>query len=85
MTCIHIAAREGHMDIVEYLLDTEKISINVLDEGGWTPLIWAAEYRRIKIVKYLLHKGADVNIKDNVSRVMLLLHMRRQILSVNCI
>lgn len=37
------------------------------DDGGWTSMIWATEYKHIDIVKLLLSKGADINIRDNVS------------------
>lgn len=36
------------------------------DDGGWTPMIWATEYKHIELVKLLLAKGSDVNIRDNV-------------------
>lgn len=36
------------------------------DDGGWTPMIWATEYKHIELVKLLLAKGSDINIRDNV-------------------
>lgn len=38
------------------------------DDGGWTPMIWATEYKHVDLVKLLLAKGSDINIRDNVSR-----------------
>lgn len=37
------------------------------DDGGWTPMIWATEYKHVDLVKLLLSKGSDINIRDNVS------------------
>ena len=37
------------------------------DDGGWTPIIWAAEYKHIPVVQYLIERGADPNIRDKVS------------------
>jgi len=36
------------------------------DNGGWTPIVWAAEHRNIDAVQYLLSKGADPRICDDV-------------------
>jgi ankyrin repeat protein len=36
------------------------------DSGGWTPIIWAAEHKHIKVIRALLHRGADVTLKDKV-------------------
>ena len=40
-------------------------------QGGWTPLIWAAEKGRLPVVEYLLERGADVEAKNNVSDVII--------------
>lgn len=31
-------------------------------------MIWATEYKHVDLVKLLLSKGSDINIRDNVSR-----------------
>lgn len=38
------------------------------DNGGWTPIIWAAEHKHIEVIRRLLTRGADVTLTDNVSR-----------------
>lgn len=30
-------------------------------------MIWATEYKHVDLVKLLLSKGSDINIRDNVS------------------
>lgn len=37
------------------------------DDGGWTAIIWATEYKHVDQVKLLLSKGADISIRDKVS------------------
>ncbi|KAK2158513.1 hypothetical protein LSH36_168g03024 [Paralvinella palmiformis] len=80
MTSLHLAAQSGKVDAVRFLLETEKISVNVKDDGGWTPLIWAAEHSHLDVVHYLhiaarqdhyecvvlfLARGADSEARNN--------------------
>ncbi|XP_026674113.1 uncharacterized protein LOC113465041 [Ceratina calcarata] len=67
---IHIAAREGHKDIVEYFL-SKGLSVNELDIDNNTLLHYAVQNCRLKVVKYLIAKGADVNAKTNLDRTPL--------------
>ncbi|XP_049593125.1 histone-lysine N-methyltransferase EHMT1 isoform X2 [Syngnathus scovelli] len=66
-TCLHLAAKSGHYNIVEYLLCTGYVNINCQDDGGWTAMIWATEYKHVNQVKLLLSKGADISIRDKVA------------------
>ncbi|XP_069370216.1 histone-lysine N-methyltransferase EHMT1 isoform X3 [Paralichthys olivaceus] len=66
-TCLHLAAKSGHYNIVEHLLSTGLININCQDDGGWTAMIWATEYKHVDQVKLLLSKGADISVRDKVS------------------
>ncbi|XP_036382020.1 histone-lysine N-methyltransferase EHMT1a [Megalops cyprinoides] len=68
-TCLHLAAKLGHSDIVQLLLSNGLLEVNCQDDGGWTPLIWATEYKHIDLVKMLLSRGADVNIRDKEENV----------------
>uniref|UniRef100_A0A8C9VE50 Euchromatic histone-lysine N-methyltransferase 1b n=1 Tax=Scleropages formosus TaxID=113540 RepID=A0A8C9VE50_SCLFO len=70
-TCLHLAAKIGHYDIVKHLLDTESIDINCQDDGGWTAMIWATEYKHVDEVKLLLSRGADINIRDKEENICL--------------
>nr|XP_046182465.1 histone-lysine N-methyltransferase EHMT2-like isoform X3 [Oncorhynchus gorbuscha] len=63
-TGLHHAAKLGSLDIVTLLLETGQVDINAQDSGGWTPIIWAAEHKHIKVIRALLHRGADVTLKD---------------------
>ncbi|KAK5878585.1 hypothetical protein CesoFtcFv8_023983 [Champsocephalus esox] len=70
-TCFHLAAKSGHYNIVEYLLNTGVININCQDDGGWTAMIWATEYKHADQVKLLLCKGADISIRDKEENICL--------------
>uniref|UniRef100_A0A3Q2YYL9 Euchromatic histone-lysine N-methyltransferase 1b n=1 Tax=Hippocampus comes TaxID=109280 RepID=A0A3Q2YYL9_HIPCM len=70
-TCLHLAAKSGHYNIVEYLLCTGYVNINCQDDGGWTAMIWATEYKHVNQVKLLLSKGADISIRDKEENIVL--------------
>uniref|UniRef100_A0A8C8FGP1 SET domain-containing protein n=1 Tax=Oncorhynchus tshawytscha TaxID=74940 RepID=A0A8C8FGP1_ONCTS len=70
-TCLHLAAKIGHYNIVEHLLSTGLIDINCQDDGGWTAMIWATEYKHLNQVELLLIKGADINIRDKEENICL--------------
>uniref|UniRef100_A0A8D0BPL4 [histone H3]-lysine(9) N-methyltransferase n=1 Tax=Salvator merianae TaxID=96440 RepID=A0A8D0BPL4_SALMN len=70
-TCLHLAAKKGHYDVVQYLLSNEQMDVNCQDDGGWTPMIWATEYKHVELVKLLLAKGSDINIRDNEENICL--------------
>uniref|UniRef100_A0A670YQU1 [histone H3]-lysine(9) N-methyltransferase n=1 Tax=Pseudonaja textilis TaxID=8673 RepID=A0A670YQU1_PSETE len=70
-TCLHLAAKKGHYNVVQYLLSNEQTDVNCQDDGGWTPMIWATEYKHVELVKLLLAKGSDINIRDNEQNICL--------------
>ncbi|XP_040013282.1 histone-lysine N-methyltransferase EHMT1 [Xiphias gladius] len=70
-TCLHLAAKSGHYNIVEHLLSTGLININCQDDGGWTAMIWATEYKHVNQVKLLLSKGADISVRDKEENICL--------------
>lgn len=50
---------------VEYGADVNEVS------NGLTPLMFAARYNKVEILKYLLEKGADKQIKDERGKTAL--------------
>ncbi|XP_053551684.1 histone-lysine N-methyltransferase EHMT1 isoform X2 [Bombina bombina] len=70
-TCLHLAAKKGHFEVVKYLLSNTQMDVNCQDDGGWTPMIWATEYKHVELVKLLHSKGADINIRDNEENICL--------------
>lgn len=53
-TVLHIAARVGSIDIVEYLLRSSRIAVNAQDEKGRTALHLACEKGHLDVVKNLM-------------------------------
>ncbi|KAK6195050.1 hypothetical protein SNE40_000564 [Patella caerulea] len=65
MTVLHYAAKLGSMAVIQYLVEVRKMSVNITDDGGWTPMIWAAESKYVDTVRYLMSHGADPGMKDD--------------------
>jgi len=64
-TPLHLAAKENHKDVAEFLL-ASGADVNAKDSnGGFTPLDFAlGSYRYIEVVTLLIGKGADVNARS---------------------
>ncbi|XP_024889728.1 ankyrin-3-like [Temnothorax curvispinosus] len=64
---IHIAAREGCKDTLEFFISkglSIKFINNKLDADNWTLLHYAASKGQLEVAKYLIAQGVDVNAKD---------------------
>ncbi|MSP33751.1 MAG: ankyrin repeat domain-containing protein, partial [Rickettsiales bacterium] len=57
-TALHIAARNGNLEITAILLENGA-DTNILDNEGWSPLMRAAISNNPKVVEALLGKGAN--------------------------
>ncbi|KAL5015305.1 hypothetical protein ScPMuIL_009575 [Solemya velum] len=62
MTPVMYAAREGHVKVVDKLLERE-IDINRQDSRGWTALTWSIFKGHKQVVKTLLKGGANPKLK----------------------
>ncbi|MEE9443648.1 MAG: ankyrin repeat domain-containing protein [candidate division Zixibacteria bacterium] len=70
---LHYAAMGGSVEIVDLLLDRgQNINTQVAqNQGGFTPLIMAVFRNKQEVVKFLLEKGADIEISDSYGRTPL--------------
>jgi ankyrin repeat protein len=70
------ACYDGNFDVVKILLSSPNKNVNLIDDNGDTPLTAAIESTMknenpvscndaIKIIKLLIHSGADVNLKNS--------------------
>jgi len=58
---IHEAAAKGDLaDIKRHL--QKGADVNIKDDNDWTPLLYSAFYGKQDVVKFLISKGADVNV-----------------------
>jgi len=64
---LHIAAYEGYLDIVEYILDNKIVTIDNKDKMKRTPLIHAVMNGHSHVVNYLLSKGCSYDLPDSSS------------------
>ena len=69
---IHLAARYGHAEIVNYFLEESNKDINVPDDDGKTLLYWAARNGHCQVVDLLLAAGAQILDKGAQINVRLL-------------
>ncbi|CAF5044063.1 unnamed protein product, partial [Rotaria sp. Silwood1] len=88
-TLLYSAARNNHFNLVKYLIEIGKCSINIKNESyleknqittfkatiGSTPLHAACYYGYLNIVKYLIEHGADYFIINNSSSSIQIFNM----------
>jgi ankyrin repeat protein len=65
------AARKGDSMRLKDLVDKNPKLVNAKDQFGNTALHSAVEKGHISIIKYLIGKGADVNVTDSEGRTPL--------------
>jgi ankyrin repeat protein len=70
-TPLHFAAWEGHVAVVELLIDA-RAQVNVHAAWGHTPLEYAASAGHKDVVELLLARGADIEAGDDWNRTALL-------------
>jgi hypothetical protein len=64
VTPMHVAAREGHVDILSLLLE-HGADVDPQGGGGVTPLYRASKGGKLEAGQYLLDCGADINARGN--------------------
>jgi len=63
-TCIHIAAQNGHVDLLKFLVQAGA-DVNAQNANGHTPLHMAVSYDLEETSDFLVSKGADQSLKNN--------------------
>lgn len=62
-SALAIAISKGEIEIVKQFIESgTKVNKKL---NGLTPLMYAARYNKVEIIKYLLQKGANRDIKDS--------------------
>ncbi|XP_043280927.1 protein phosphatase 1 regulatory subunit 16A isoform X2 [Venturia canescens] len=62
-TPLHIAAANGYLRVVEYLLD-QHVATDVEDNDRWQPVHAAACWGHLEVLELLVQNGADLNAKN---------------------
>ena len=61
---IHIATRNGHLSIVQYLIQEKKAGVHQIGYYDYTPLHYACMYGHFLIAQYLISVGANIDTRD---------------------
>ena len=56
---------EGWMSAMRYLVEEMGFDVNARDDGGFTPLHFAAARGDHEMMRYLVEKGADIKARSN--------------------
>ena len=63
-TPLHYACARGHLEVAQYLLANGAI-VDALSPGNTTPLMMAVQSSNESLVKLLLDKGADLQVRNS--------------------
>lgn len=66
---IHYACKKGQYELVQALLEEDASLVNEVGRGGYTPLILAAQYGHLDILRLLIKKAAESSVPLNVDAV----------------
>ena len=61
---IHVAAKEGHFDILALLLE-HGVDVDSRNSRNQTPLSWAAIHGGVNLGQHLLDRGADIDARND--------------------
>lgn len=63
-TCLQVAAHQGHINIIKYLLSA-RANVNIVDKEGDSTLHYAAFGNQPEIMRILLLHGAHINVVNS--------------------
>ena len=70
-TALHVSASEGHLAVVQLLVERYRVPINRSDRWGGSPLDDAHRHRRLPVVQYLRSRGATNGSADHTTNFIL--------------
>ena len=87
-TALHIACANGHLDIVQYLVNRKRCSVTVEDIYGQTPLMLSFINKHWKMANFLLQIAPDSSINDLggivTSYKSILMNVAKEALVISC-
>ena len=81
-TLLHLAATEGYLDKVKYMVETLGLSLNDIDNHNHTPLSSSMLFSQVDVAEYLITQGA---VNDyQIQRIdVLLIHLTNVLKKLN--
>ncbi|KAJ1955640.1 palmitoyltransferase akr1, partial [Dipsacomyces acuminosporus] len=74
-TALHVAVQSGSVSLVIFIASTQfealAGTVDPVDVGGLTPLMWAVYQEKIDIAEILIRAGAAVNFQDKTGKTPL--------------
>jgi ankyrin repeat protein len=64
VTPLHLASKEGHVDIARFLIE-HGADAGARDNDNCTPLHWASQQGHSEVVRVLVERGVEVNARDH--------------------
>lgn len=65
-SALHLAVKSGDEKMVEFVLNELRLTTNLRDAFGRTPLHWVAQSGNVSIAEVLLLARADIEAKDEM-------------------
>eukprot|EP01122_Echinamoeba_exundans_P003272 TRINITY_DN13397_c0_g1_i1.p1 TRINITY_DN13397_c0_g1~~TRINITY_DN13397_c0_g1_i1.p1 ORF type:complete len:1123 (+),score=150.08 TRINITY_DN13397_c0_g1_i1:71-3439(+) len=57
---LDLAAKKGHMEVLKYLIEDQKMNPDTSESASMTPLHWACAFTQLDAAKYLISMGANI-------------------------
>lgn len=68
-TVLHYASKLGFLSVVSYLVSHSKeVDLDRITKNGQTALHMAIEMLHLNMIKFLIHSGASLNVRDHKGR-----------------
>lgn len=64
---LHRACMAGYLDLIERLISSKGVNVDVKDDDGFTPLARSIQHNLMDVVELLIRLGAEVNIETATS------------------
>lgn len=81
-TLLHLAATEGYLDKVKYMVETLGLSLNDVDNHNHTPLSSSMLFSQVEVAEYLITQGA-VNDYQIQRMDTLMVHLTKVLQKLN--
>lgn len=65
-TVLHVAARDGHDNVVEYLLTVLGVMVDYAGDDGWTPLLLAVVNEKVDTIRLLCAQN-EINVNAKIA------------------